>query len=119
MNGNILCRVRAWVATAGLGDGARLPPERELSTLLGVTRAELRKAFLVMEADGTLERKVGRGTFLAPGSKSRKTGSARETITDLAERTGPHEAMMARVTLEPELAWMAALHATPRLAVTP
>jgi DNA-binding FadR family transcriptional regulator len=34
-------------------------------------------------------------------------------LAELTERTGPHEAMVARIALEPELAHMAALHASP------
>jgi DNA-binding FadR family transcriptional regulator len=114
MTTKALTRVQTWIAAADLADGARLPPERDLCTTLGTSRAELRKALLVLESNGVLARQVGRGTFLAKKPKQRKSDSAQGTIADLAERTGPHEAMMARLALEPELARMAALHASPR-----
>lgn len=114
MSNKVLMRVQAWLAASDLAEGGRLPPERTLCTTLGLSRAELRKALLVLEASGTLDRQVGRGTFLAKKPDQRKSGSTQSTIADLAESTGPHEAMMARMALEPELAKMAALHASPR-----
>jgi len=110
----MLARVRSWIASSGLAEGERLPPERDLCGKLGITRTALRKALLMLEANGSLVRQVGRGTFLAKATHSSTSSSSDNTISDLAERTGPHEAMMARLTLEPELARMAALHATPR-----
>ncbi|WP_222435257.1 FadR/GntR family transcriptional regulator [Puniceibacterium confluentis] len=107
--------MRNWIATAGLARGARLPPERELCATLGVSRAELRKALLVLEADGALERHVGRGTFLAKAPRPSRGGTGVDaTIAALAETTGPVEAMNARLALEPEIAQRAALHATPK-----
>jgi DNA-binding FadR family transcriptional regulator len=114
MSAKVLARVRTWIASSGLSAGARLPPERDLCNSLGVSRTELRKAFLVLEANGSLTREVGRGTFLTKKPEQRKSGNTDRTISDLAEKTGPLEAMMARLALEPELARMAALHASPR-----
>ena len=114
MSTKVLTRVRTWIAASGLAEGARLPPERGLCATLGISRAELRKALLVLESSGILARHVGRGTFLAKKTEQRKSDSAESAIEALAERTGPHEAMMARLALEPELSRMAALHASPR-----
>lgn len=114
MSAKILARVRTWISASGLSSGARLPPERDLCTSLGVSRTELRKALFVLEENGNLTREVGRGTFLTKKPEQRKSGNTERTISDLAEKTGPVEAMMARLALEPELAQMAALHASPR-----
>jgi len=113
MSAKALARVRTWIASSKLAEGAKLPPERNLCETLGVSRAELRKALLVMETSGSLSRQVGRGTFLSGKREMRKIGTSQDTISDLAERTSPHEAMMARLVLEPELARLAALHASP------
>lgn len=108
-----LGRLEAWLAERGLGPGDRLPAERALSDSLGVSRAELRKALAVMETRGALRRHVGRGTFLArPAAPAGGPGVAL-AVPDLVRRTSPHEAMMARLALEPELAGLAAIHATP------
>ena len=39
----VLTQLRGYLGSAGLPDDGRLPPERELADVLGVTRAELRK----------------------------------------------------------------------------
>lgn len=114
MSAKILNRVRNWISSSSLSEGDRLPPERDLCATLGVSRAELRKAFLVLEAEGSLARQVGRGTFLAKKANARVSNVTEETVADLAERTGPREAMTARLAIEPELARMAALSASPR-----
>lgn len=114
MSTKVLSRLQTWLFSSGLVEGGRLPPERTLCETLGVSRAELRKALLVLESSGVLARQVGRGTFLAKKPEQKNAGSADSTIAFLAESTGPHEAMMARLALEPELARMAALHASPR-----
>lgn len=91
--------------------GTRLPPERSLAAELRLSRPELRKALAVLEMEGRIVRHVGRGTFVAATSDVLQSPTA---IAALVERTGPHDAMMARLVLEPELAHSAALHATPR-----
>jgi len=101
-----------WLAASGAAPGDRLPPERALSERLGISRGELRKAMTALEAEGLVERHVGRGTFL-------REPTADDTIYEplvrrMAEITSPHDAMMARLSLEPELAGHAAIHAAPR-----
>jgi GntR family transcriptional regulator len=44
--------------------GGRLPPEAELSELVGVSRTTLRAALTSLEADGVVSRRRGRGTFV-------------------------------------------------------
>lgn len=101
----VVDRLRAYLGDVPL-DG-RLPPERELAATLAVSRAELRKALALLEAEGVLWRHVGKGTFL--GSRPI------DTVADVAamtRRTNPAEVMQARLVLEPEIARLAALHAT-------
>ncbi len=102
----------AWLANTGATPGDRLPPERVLCNEIGISRGELRKALFALEADGTIERHVGRGTFLKAPSSPAETKEP--LVRHLAEITSPHDAMMARMSLEPELTAHAAIHATPR-----
>ncbi|MBL4768628.1 MAG: GntR family transcriptional regulator, partial [Rhodobacteraceae bacterium] len=85
MSTKVLSRVRTWIVASGLVEGGRLPPERSLCETLGVSRAELRKALLVLESSGVLARQIGRGTFLAKKPAQHKSGSTDGTIAYLAE----------------------------------
>ena len=59
-----LTQLRAWLAQKQLPPATRLPPERELCEMLGVSRGELRKALAILERQGELWRHVGKGTFI-------------------------------------------------------
>ncbi|WP_434055210.1 MAG: FadR/GntR family transcriptional regulator [Roseibium sp.] len=108
----VLDLVRGWLEQSGLRPGGRLPPERQLCDALGVSRGVLRKALTVLEAEGVVHRKVGKGTFL--GDAYAVANASSDNLLFLADRTSPHEAMVARMVLEPELTSLAAIHATPR-----
>jgi DNA-binding FadR family transcriptional regulator len=102
-----LTQLRAYLAQSSFAVDSRLPPERELSRLLGVTRSELRKALATLEAEGQIWRHVGKGTFI--GTRPI------ETIADIAamtRSTNPGEVMQTRLALEPEVARLAARNAT-------
>ncbi len=104
----VLTQLRAYLAHRGRVAGTRLPPERVLAEELGVSRGTLRKALADLEVEGLIWRHVGRGTFVG--------NRPVETVQDLGEvtrRTNPAGVMEARLSLEPELARLAALHATP------
>lgn len=100
--------VRLWLDQNEQEEGSRLPPERTLATTLNLSRPELRKALAVLENEGRINRHVGRGTFVI------NPPVAPISMAALTDRTGPIDAMMARLVLEPELAQLAALHATPQ-----
>lgn len=89
--------------------GTRLPPERRLAEQFGVSRAEVRKCLAILEAEGRLVRHVGRGTFL----RGQDAGLPADT-SDLSRDTSPHDAMQARLLIEPELAGIAAVYATAK-----
>jgi DNA-binding FadR family transcriptional regulator len=101
-----LTQLTAWLAQQRLGENDRLPPERELSRVVGVSRGELRKALAALEADGKVWRHVGKGTFVGgrPATAAAEIGAA-------AARTNPHQVMRARLLVEPVLAVEAATNA--------
>ena len=102
-----LVQLRAYIAQGDFNLNDRLPSERELSEVLGIGRADLRKAFAVLESEGSIWRHVGRGTFIGNGK-----GADSQTTAAIAKRTSPQEVMYARLVLEPQLAREAALSAT-------
>jgi len=100
-------RLRDFLAGAAVSPDGRLPPERDLAGRLGVSRAELRKALADLEAEGIIWRHVGKGTFV--GARPVDTVA---DVAALTRRTNPSEVMQARLSIEPEMARLAALHAT-------
>ncbi|MEV0996056.1 FCD domain-containing protein [Nonomuraea sp. NPDC050202] len=62
-----------------LGEGARLPPERELAERLGVSRTALRDRLRLLDAFGVLSRRQGSGTYV-----QRLDPQGLETALDLA-----------------------------------
>jgi DNA-binding FadR family transcriptional regulator len=104
----VLTLLQAYLASTPLPDSGRLPPERELAEALGVSRAELRKGLAALEAEGQLWRHVGKGTFLGA-----RPLAAIGDVAELARRAGAGDMLRARLVLEPQLAGLAARHATP------
>ncbi|MEJ1156898.1 FadR/GntR family transcriptional regulator [Prosthecomicrobium sp. N25] len=104
----VVMQLRAYLAQAALPANGRLPPERDLASELGVSRAELRKALAALEAEGKLWRHVGKGTFLG-----NRPLDATTDVAGLVQRTNPAEVVKARLALEPEIARIAAVSATP------
>ena len=86
----------------------QLPTERELSEQIGVGRRAVRRALEVMEAEGRIWRRQGAGTFIGsePAQPERQ-------IKDLPELSNMFEVMEVRLRLEPALAQLAAVRATP------
>lgn len=101
-----LTQLRAWLAQGGIAIDSRLPPERELCALLGLSRGELRKALQVLECEGRLWRQVGKGTFVGI-----KPAAEFSSLASVVASSSPGEVMQARLTFEPILAAEAALYA--------
>lgn len=64
----VLDRLRQYVAEGGLRAGDRLPPERDLAQRLGVSRASVKQAIVVLEVQGLVEARHGGGTYLVRDS---------------------------------------------------
>jgi len=104
-------RVRDFILNGAAGGtlepGGKLPTERELARHFELPRNAVRKTLAQLEAEGTIARHVGRGTFLAP---TRGTTVATETAP--ASHIGPGELMEARLRIEPACAELIVTHAT-------
>lgn len=57
-------KIRGLIKDGGLGPGDRLPPEAQLSDLLGVSRGSTREAVRALVAVGVLDVRRGDGTFV-------------------------------------------------------
>ncbi len=82
MTSNLADRLVTAIAVGTYSPGERLPPERELATSLGVSRATLRQALQQVTALGLVEARRGRGggTFVA-------SVSWEEVAPEVARRT--------------------------------
>lgn len=90
-------------------DGLKqLPTERELAEGLGIGRRAVRRALEVLEEEGRIWRRQGAGTFV--GAEPHR---ADHRLKKLPEVTNMLEVMEVRLRLEPVLAQLAALRATP------
>lgn len=85
-----------------IADGQKLPAERTLGEQLNVNRHTLRKALLQLRASGELA-----------SSTPRRHAALTRGGTALARDTNPLEVIELRLALEPILARLAALRATP------
>jgi GntR family transcriptional repressor for pyruvate dehydrogenase complex len=100
-------RLGEFVIRTNLEVGARFPPERELASRLGVSRASLRQALAVLEAQGFIEVRHGGGVFLRRrrgfGGVLHKLAERRARLPDVLE---------TRELLEVRLAELAATRRT-------
>jgi GntR family transcriptional regulator, transcriptional repressor for pyruvate dehydrogenase complex len=112
----VLDQIEEQILNGNLGVGDRLPPERDLATMLGVSRSAIREALRVLEAQGVLGRpQVGTGPEsgnIIAGTPS--IGLTRMLRLHVALANFPlTDVVEARTTLERASARLAATHATP------
>ncbi len=99
------------ISEGSLQPGHRLPAERELAEMFGVSRSSLRQALKVLEIMGVISQRVGDGTYLNTAAPSILAEPMEFLI--LLDGLSFHELMEARLIVEPELAARAAARATP------
>ncbi|MEP7328897.1 MAG: FadR/GntR family transcriptional regulator [Betaproteobacteria bacterium] len=97
-------QIAALIDNGEFASGSRLPAERELATLLGVSRTSVREAIISLEIGGRVEVRVGSGIFVA---QSR----AADLPVDSDEGPSPFDLLAARHLIEGEIAAVAAKHA--------
>jgi len=85
--------------------GQRLPAERDLAKLLGVSRPVVREAMIALEIAGLLEVRTGSGAYVLKAPNGQFGISAGHSPTDI---------LNARMIVEGEVAALAAEHASAR-----
>ncbi len=100
---DLVDRLGEFVVRTNLEIGGRFPPERELASRLKVSRASLRQALAVLEAQGFIEVRHGGGVFLR---RSRGFGGMLHKLVERRARLP--EVLEARELLEVRLAELAA-----------
>jgi DNA-binding FadR family transcriptional regulator len=99
------------VARGEFKPGDRLPPERDLAKLLGVSRPTVREAMIALEIAGLVEVRVGAGAFVTDKAATNGAAAHNGRLFD-GVGSSPLELIAARRTIEPEVAALAAQLAT-------
>lgn len=102
-------QIEALIRKRHLAPGSKLPSERELAEMLGVSRPSLREAMIALETLGLVEVRVGEGTFVIEQSPA-EPAPLFAAAANLGP--GPLEQFEARRAIEVACAGHAALRAT-------
>ena len=95
--------------------GERLPGNRQLAALFGVSMGSIREAISILSAEGMIRSRAGLGTFITndpPLPKSPPVAPAVEAKARLYDRAEIEELLEAREILESQIAGLAASRAT-------
>ncbi|MBW2504257.1 MAG: FadR family transcriptional regulator [Deltaproteobacteria bacterium] len=107
----IVEQIKILISQGDLKPGDRLPSERELATMLGVSRPSVRESIMVLEAMGFLESRQGGGTFVRALTENRIA----DPLSKLIEKKDPQllrSLAEVRMGLESWSAFLAAQRAT-------
>lgn len=99
-------KLRALLQSNSLDADGKLPTERTLSEILGVSRRSIRRALEVLEAEGRIWRRQGSGTFAG-----KRPDGWSEHVDSIIADTDLMEIMEVRLRVEPQLAQLAAMRA--------
>jgi len=91
-----------------LPPGTKVPSERELTRDLGVGRSTVREALNGLAVLGVLAIRHGQGAFIAEETPAHQVGSSHANLTAALERAETAEYIEARLTVEVEVARLAA-----------
>ncbi|MBW4078133.1 MAG: FadR family transcriptional regulator [Acidobacteria bacterium] len=107
---NLAVELERLILCGQLPVGGRIPPERELAELWGLSRSSVRDALKQLELRGLIERRPGRGTIVVDN-----VNQLGGTLVELLNE-GQHEllqVMEVRAVIEPWVAARAAQRARP------
>ena len=100
-------KIREMITSGDLGPGDRLPPEKELSERLGLSRNSLREAVKALEVIRVLDVRRGDGTYVT-SLEPRLLLEAMSFVVDLHTDRSVLEIFGVRRILEPAAAALAA-----------
>ena len=107
LSDRIVTLIEELIDSQALGEGQRLPPERDLAAMLGVSRPALREAIKILEAHQRLVVRHGQGVFVGLN----KQDLVRQRLANL--EISLMELFRVREVLESAAANWAASSATP------
>lgn len=104
-------QIRQLIVTGKVPIGERLPPERELADIFGVSRTVVREAVRSLVAKGLLDIRSGSGTYVV-GPQPGFVSDALSMLLQHSQR-GYDDIHEIRMMIEVEIARLAAQRATP------
>ena len=106
----IVQQIKELISKGELRPGERIPSERDMAALLGVSRPSVREAIMVLEAMGLIESRQGGGTYV----RSLTETSLADPLTTMVEKDPSllHALVEVRMGLESWAAFLAASKAT-------
>src|SRR2546429_4374803 len=114
----VIPQLREMIHRGELRPGDRLPPERDLAKLLGVSRPTLRAAIRSLAAVGVLQSRQGAGTFVVKTEGSPSLDSSPLRLMASLHGFTSGEMFEARQSLEMAIAGLAAERATSEQMTT-
>lgn len=108
----VVTRLRDMIHSGELSAGDRLPPERDLAKLLGVSRPTLRAGIRSLATVGILMSRQGAGTFVTEVEESPTLDSSSLKMMAALHGFTSDEMFEARLSLEMSIAAFAAERAT-------
>ena len=121
-------QLRALIDSGEFPPGSRLPAERELAKLLGVSRASVREAMIALEVIGLVDVRVGNGVLVceppvqtvsdepvmaqATRDQWKELDPELNLEIDFSAEIPPFALLQARRLIEPEAAALAAINAS-------
>ena len=105
-------RLRRMIHSGELSPGDRLPPERDLARLLGVSRPTLRAGIRSLSTVGILQSRQGAGTFVVEKDESPTLDSSPLRMLSALHGFTSDEMFEARLALEMSIAGLAAERST-------
>jgi GntR family transcriptional repressor for pyruvate dehydrogenase complex len=104
----VVSRLREMIQDGELSPGDRLPPERDLAKLLGVSRPTLRAGIRSLTTVGILQSRQGAGTFVAEAQESPTLDTSGLRLLSALHGFTSDEMFEARLALEMSIAALAA-----------
>ncbi|MEZ2127315.1 MULTISPECIES: FadR/GntR family transcriptional regulator [unclassified Sinorhizobium] len=101
-------KLRGLLRSGGLEPDGKLPTERALSEMFGVSRRAIRRSLEVLEAEGLIWRRQGSGTYAG-----QRPDQWADHVDSIVAGTDFMEVMEVRLRIEPQLAQLAAMRAKP------
>src|SRR5215207_3693312 len=93
-------RLREMIQRGELNSGDRLPSERDLAKLLGVSRPTLRAGIHSLATIGVLQSRQGAGTFVAEANESPSLDSSQLSLMASLHGYTSDEMFEARLSIE-------------------